>query len=86
MPSGPVPIPKGAAETLGVVPFAVAAEPETSVQVMSPNVKLFWPAASGAKYCGSDGPSCSVTLTAALAAPEKANQVKPVVNNNVLRI
>jgi len=25
-------------------------------------------------------------FTAALAAPEKANQAKPVVNNNVLRI
>src|SRR5271156_6692386 len=40
VPLGPVPIPKGAAETLGVVPFAVPAAPEASVQVMSPDVIL----------------------------------------------
>src|SRR5271156_5271972 len=86
VPLGPAPIPKGAAETSGVVPFAVPAAPETSVQVMSSNVKLFWPAASGAKYCGSAGPSFSVTVTVALAAPVRASQASPVVTNKILRM
>jgi hypothetical protein len=48
-----VPIPKGAAEMAGVVPFAVAATPDVRVQVMPSSVKLFSPAASEAKYWGS---------------------------------
>ena len=52
---------------------------------MSPNVKLLCPTASEAKYCGSDGPSASVTVTAP-AAPVRANQANPVVKNKALRM